>query len=253
MKKYFICSDIHSFYSLWMKSLTENGFDEENNDHIVVILGDLFDRGDEAIECLNFVRKMNSKDRLIYIKGNHEQLLLDCFAELQDYHRMIGFHHEHNRTIDTIAAFMGVNKYDVMCGVYNSSKLEDDVLPIINELRSMWKPFYEVNDNIFTHGWIPIQKVHYGQCQISEQWRLGDWERAAWTNGMEAWSLGGGLPGKTIWCGHWHTSYGWCNILNKGTEWDEDAIFEPFIQDGIVAMDGCVPVTKKVNCIVLNT
>lgn len=38
MKKYFISSDIHSFFSIWMNSLKSKGFDINNENHIVVVL-----------------------------------------------------------------------------------------------------------------------------------------------------------------------------------------------------------------------
>ena len=48
MKKYFVCSDIHGFYKEWMSSLDEVGFDINNNEHILIVLGDIFDRGRES-------------------------------------------------------------------------------------------------------------------------------------------------------------------------------------------------------------
>lgn len=49
MRKYFISSDIHSFYDEWINSLNDSGFDINNPSHIVIIVGDLFDRGQQAI------------------------------------------------------------------------------------------------------------------------------------------------------------------------------------------------------------
>ena len=47
MKTYFVCSDIHGFYKEWMKSLKEAGFNKNNPEHILIVLGDVFDRGNE--------------------------------------------------------------------------------------------------------------------------------------------------------------------------------------------------------------
>lgn len=46
--KYFIVSDVHSFYDEMMTALNESGFDKTNPDHIFVSLGDLLDRGDQS-------------------------------------------------------------------------------------------------------------------------------------------------------------------------------------------------------------
>lgn len=41
MKKYFITSDPHSYYSILIESLKKEGFDINNQEHIIVICGDL--------------------------------------------------------------------------------------------------------------------------------------------------------------------------------------------------------------------
>ena len=47
MKKYFVCGDVHSFYTYLKEALDNAGFDLNNDDHVFVSCGDLFDRGDE--------------------------------------------------------------------------------------------------------------------------------------------------------------------------------------------------------------
>ena len=58
MKKYFVCSDVHSFFKEMMVALTENGYDKNDPNHILVICGDLFDRGDESKEMFEFVKSL---------------------------------------------------------------------------------------------------------------------------------------------------------------------------------------------------
>lgn len=77
--KYFVVSDVHSFYTEMMTSLSANGFDVDNPDHKVIICGDAFDRGDETIKMFEWLKKMKLKDKLIYVRGNHEDLLEDAF------------------------------------------------------------------------------------------------------------------------------------------------------------------------------
>ena len=60
------------------------------------------------------------------------------------------------------------------------------------------------------------------------------------------------VEGKTIICGHYHTSWGHAYLHDDGFEWGKDvAKFEPFIDDGIIAIDACTAYTGKVNCIVI--
>ena len=77
MKKYFCFGDVHSFYTELKSSLETAGYDKSNKDHIIVSCGDLLDRGNESIECLNFVNSL-PKSRKILIRGNHEDLLEEC-------------------------------------------------------------------------------------------------------------------------------------------------------------------------------
>ena len=50
MKKYFIFSDTHSFFTILKKELDRKGFDVNNKNHILILCGDLFDRGNESKE-----------------------------------------------------------------------------------------------------------------------------------------------------------------------------------------------------------
>ena len=38
---------------------------------------------------------------------------------------------------------------------------------------------------------------------------------------------------------------------SKGSQYDEDADHSPFYGDGIFAIDACTPLSKKINCLVL--
>ena len=45
--------------------------------------------------------------------------------------------------------------------------------------------------------------------------------------------------GKTIVCGHWHSSYGHSKFEGKRTEFGKDADFIPYAALGIIALDAC--------------
>lgn len=82
--KYFCCSDTHGFYSQLLEALKEKGFDKNNTEHKLVIIGDAFDRGKEAKELLNYLLKLKKSGHLIYIQGNHESLMEDCLFQLKN-------------------------------------------------------------------------------------------------------------------------------------------------------------------------
>ena len=56
--------------------------------------------------------------------------------------------------------------------------------------------------------------------------------------------------GSTIYCGHWHTSWGHERDGN-GSEWGSDAVFLPYVKEGIVALDGCTSHSGFVNVVVV--
>lgn len=68
MKKYFVASDIHSFYTPFVKELNKTSFDLNNEEHILIICGDLFDRGSESLKLYEFIKSL-PKERRILIRG----------------------------------------------------------------------------------------------------------------------------------------------------------------------------------------
>ena len=77
---------------------------------------------------------------------------------------------------------------------------------------------------------------------------------------MEAWHQGVKVDGKTIVCGHWHASFGHSKFHGDGVEFPNErstnpehrrANFDPFVDDGIIALDACTAYSHKVNCVVL--
>jgi serine/threonine protein phosphatase 1 len=83
MKEYFVCSDIHGFYDIFFTGLINAGFDYYNSDHYIIICGDIFDRGSQAKELLKFLLEFQQLNRLILIRGNHEDLIEDCLNQLE--------------------------------------------------------------------------------------------------------------------------------------------------------------------------
>ena len=61
--KYFVSSDIHSYFDEWQKALIKKGFDINNSEHKVVINGDLFDRGAKARQLQNYIVDLIDKNR----------------------------------------------------------------------------------------------------------------------------------------------------------------------------------------------
>ena len=240
MKKLFIVADIHSFYDEMITALSAQGFDREDPDHIFVSLGDLFDRGPDPLKCLEFVNALPA-DRKILIRGNHEDLLMQCLE------RQVFLSHDlHNGTMDTVCKLAGENA--ALISERNERMLFSAAWynPELRAYYDALRDYAEIEEYVFVHGWIPARKNAPGK-----DWHLGDWREARWMNGMEKWKQGARLADKTIFCGHWHTSWGHAVLEKRGTEFGEDADFSPFIGEGIVALDACTVLSHKVNCFVI--
>lgn len=91
--KIFAVSDVHGFTSILRRNLSEVVFEVNNPNHLLVICGDLFDRGPEAKDMLKFIHEIDNK---IMVKGNHEDLMQDMI--IREYPL---FHDIQNKTYDT--------------------------------------------------------------------------------------------------------------------------------------------------------
>lgn len=240
---YFAVSDPHGYYSILKKSLKKAGFEMKNPEHKLIVCGDLLDRGLEAIEMLNFVQELLKQDRFIYIRGNHEDLFLDCLKEMEAFDgRILNQIHYHNGTAST-------------CNQLAIRKEEFKSL-ILNHTRD----FFELGDYIFIHGWIPVKikdglSVYYArnrEFEFNPDWRNAseeEWYAARWINGIETAQKGIIEKGKKIVCGHWHTGYGHYIYHDVGT--GEHDCCDIYYDEGIVALDACTAYSQKINVLVL--
>ena len=63
--RYYVISDVHSFYSKTMQALSEKGFFEDKSPHKLIVCGDLFDRGSESVKMQNFICELLKNDDVI--------------------------------------------------------------------------------------------------------------------------------------------------------------------------------------------
>lgn len=252
MSKFFITSDVHSFFDELMVALNESGFDINNKDHVLCVCGDLFDRGPQAAQLFSFVKELQSQDRLIYVAGNHETLLFNCVEEIY-MGRVPSSHHWHNKTVDTVCQMCGDSEwimYDPSC----RDRICRTMQPVLDFISDNCVDYAEIGDHILVHGWIPC----YRSLNDFRDATSEDWDRARWENGMEMWKNPMcRVEGKTVVCGHWHCSWGWSHIKQERQEFPQKSkkdwlkSFEPFVDEGIAAIDSCVAYTGKINVLVL--
>ena len=254
--RYYVTADVHGYFSELKRALAEQGFFEDHDPHKLIVCGDLYDRGTEARDLQTFILDLLAKNQVILIRGNHEDLTMNL---LNNWHRRsyLQTHHHTNGTIDTLCQLTDTSIRDLYIDSENVGKA---ILnnPYIQKLIPAMVDYYETDHYIFTHGWIPCSPISISSNQIEyvpiADWRNANkitWDRARWINGMEAAHAGIIEPTKTIVCGHWHCSFGHSRYENDGGEFDNNPNFTPFYGNGIIALDACTPVSKKVNCIVI--
>ena len=170
--RYYVCSDVHGFYTELRQALKKAGFDGDTEPHKLLIVGDLCDRGSEAKGLQEFILRQMEQEQLIFVRGNHE----DLFEELVTVDRGYPFeHHIFNGTYDTALQLTGF------------SLLEADTDPAAFTAAAKATPFYrsilpaaidwyETEHYIFTHGWLPCHRKFDGTPLYNPSWRNADAE-----------------------------------------------------------------------------
>ena len=280
MVKYFAVSDIHSFYSPLIESLTSRGFDFDSEDHKLIVCGDAFDRGDDTVEVFEFLKEMKAKNKLIYITGNHEDLLFECMYEIS-LGKTPGSHHFSNGTVKSICQFCGENEWIVYSPTSDTSEM---IFKSTEEVRNFIKEnsvdYFQLGNKIFVHSWIPCiaddpnmyhsRKTYRGIDPLWDKdpntldtadlikYREG-WSSARWGNPFRQWACNLYPKDKCIVFGHWHVSWGHSHIDYATPEWPQrnqpkkyKAAFEPWIKDNAIGLDSCVVESGKINCVVFD-
>ncbi len=237
--KYFVSADIHGFFDEWMSALKEKDFDINNSQHKLIVCGDMFDRGPQPKEIIDFV--LSHKDKIILIKGNHEDLMEEMIARGKNNYADLS-----NGTAYTIVD---------LCPEWQVSKFNLEEIAKetgLAEVLSLCVDYFETKHYIFVHGWIPIIE---SCCLYDSDWRNARperWKKARWQNPVDMFRYEIYESNKTIVCGHWHCSALWHEQYpEKYEEFGENENFEPFITKDMIALDACTVHTHKVNVVVL--
>jgi predicted phosphodiesterase len=245
--KLFCTSDIHSYFTEFKKALDEAGFDQNNEEHYLIVCGDCFDRGGESEELLHYLMSL---ERKILIKGNHD-ILLEGLC-MREFPYSYDFSNGTTRTVHDIGGAGEGNPFDQCCeNTWNRTAA----------YRASLVNYFETKNYIFVHSWIPLRclddlpkhSVKNRRFEYDPDWRSAtknSWEQAMWGNPFELAAYGFNQTGKTIVFGHWHTS--WPRAYYEGKpEFKNGADFSPYYSEGIIGLDACTAHTNEVNVIVL--
>lgn len=140
--KLFVCSDIHGFYSEFKDSLKKSGYDKNNPNHKLIILGDFFDRGPEAKSVKEFI--LNEK--AILIRGNHDDSLMRLYET-----GYIKGHDYKGGTFNTMEQLGETNSNEINRVLTNFRLKNNDLINLYYKM-----PYYYIaKDILFVHSWTP--------------------------------------------------------------------------------------------------
>ena len=223
---------------LLKKALDEAGFDAENENHLLVCCGDLFDRGHENRKVYDFVRRLKNK---VLVRGNHDERL----HEILTYKR-VNVYDMYNGTDVTLEEFFGED----CIGSYGELQLpaHGKMSGKLCRLIESTVDYYETENYVFVHGWVPINKdEEWGR--VLENWREADereWYSARfpeWPSLYKTWAM---IEGKTVVCGHRPTRF--AIKFDESRAPNDSSIF---YGDGMIAIDAGTIRSGRVNVLVL--
>lgn len=284
MKKYFFISDIHSFYKAALNALEKSGFELDNPEHILVVCGDIFDRGGETVELYKWLKSIPKKRR-IFIKGNHEYLYLALLKKNKpDYYDFS------NGTVKTFCHIAKVDyesfrsMYHYYSGTYFDNEWVDDAFynlwdkilqkveksRITQWLRSNeWRMYFELGKYIAVHSWVPTVEIPWDDTDETDRayyyltgkmrsvlmtdWKEKateeDWESATWGCPWRFARDKQNPEGKIIICGHWHASdfHEYLGLEPNGGD-----NYNIYFGENVIALDACTAYTGFCNVLVID-
>lgn len=261
MKKYFVISDIHNCHEDMINALNNAGFDENNESHILITLGDMFDRtpnGGGAIAIYEYLTNLQKQNRAIVLRGNHDTMFLQ-YLNGKD---TSSFNYRLNGTRETFADFLhqtmpfetwallyekidDVKESDFARWLKGAIKQINKEYPnLLNWLENMpW--YYETKNHIFTHASIDANVENWHNPKISGRFKEyidNSWDSLTWDDGSFYKSDTSHID-KTIVVGHFHTRH----LREKYDIKDNQDIDSILKKDNKVFIDTCTNYTHKVN------
>ncbi len=257
-KTYFAFSDVHGYYNELMQSLAEAGFDYDNPSHVAICIGDWSDRGPDSELVYKWLKEMEEKQRCISLQGNHDDFLIE-FLEGP----VSNFNWRFNGLNTTLDSFLGrtnsffswilidknLDQQKLTAEDWNSLWYEWGALAreeinttypeLLDWLKNL-RPYFEIENYIFTHASI---QSYQNWKEPEKGWNWHHWDKGHFINEQIL------NTDKKIVVGHFYTSH-LREMHNLGSNTDNSILHGPDNQK--IFIDGCVPVTGRVNILVIN-
>ena len=233
MTKYFFVSDIHSYYDRLIAALDAAGFESTNPNHVLVVLGDVFDRGQQSWKTYQFLKKLSRK---ILIRGNHEDLLVDMINrgavnDLIDIHNGTADTYLQLATEDRLTSYKWLEESGA--SRVNDILTNENVNEVCRWIDEEFIDYIEFSNLIGVHSCIPLDKGDYVM-----------WLKARSHNPYADRDVG-----KWRITGHWFARRHW---ESDGVPWMKD---ETYISEDrrLIGIDSCVMLSGRINVFVYET
>lgn len=234
--KYFIFADPHGHYTELKEALLAAGYDEANDNHKLIGLGDYFDRGRENDKMATFLLNQWEKGKADFILGNHDQMLLN-FLRGKDDGIFNCVYNGFGKTLEDLAK---IETWQLI--YYNPDfvmqKIKENYPKLLEWLYKMEEKI-EIGDYILTHAGY---KNIFHDPYITRGWEIDCWARSdLFVENFKTSDIF--RINKTYIFGHWHAF----DLRAKFQDGDGEITPEPFITRNFVGLDACTIKTKKVN------
>ena len=235
-KTLFVFADPHGCFTPMKAALDDAGFDPADPSHLLVCLGDLFDRGSENEKVLDYLSDLPQK---VLIRGNHDTRLSAILngAPIEGYD-------ETNSTAKTLTELFGAAA--IADGRFHADETNDK-LRKLRALLASTVHYFEWGEYVFTHGWLPTDDGI--PPTVLADWRNAteeQWDAAEWSEWQQYYGAVAIPEGKTLVCGH-RTSR--LAHLFDPTRFSDD--YSPFYGDHLIALDSGTPKSGIVNVLTL--
>lgn len=259
MKKLFVVSDVHGHYHEMIDALEQAGFDENNENHLLISCGDEFDRGEHSLAVYTYFRRLESVNKAVILKGNHSIFMIDYLSGKS----VSPFNYLYNGTNETLADFLMQTKpFETWCamgGVLEPTYGDFATWITVAKLDlKQWYPdllewletrpyYFETKNYIFTHGAIDGTCKDWHFPKKDYKGRFMDWDACMWDDGSFFGSEINNTD-KTVIIGHFGTAH--LRSMYGIESEDPHSILKR--EDGrVIAIDATTKLSKRVNVLVI--
>lgn len=234
--KYYVISDIHGHYDEMKRDLDLQGYDDNNDNHHLIVVGDMCDRGLQSVEVLHYLYTLSLKNKATVILGNHDTFLIEFFE--MNFVRAY-FNIQNNGFGKTLSSLCNseVNSETDLSDIH--PRIYKDYYSIYKWLKSL-PYYYELGKYIFVHGGVNGDLNNWKETSIRDMIWSKEFDQKP-------------IPNRIVVSGHQRVA----TIRVKTKDYkklfsESPEEFEVLDLGNKILIDGFVEVSKKINVLILD-